>query len=113
MTLHAAKGLEFEAVFLPALEDGILPFAGPGFFSGKATRNGDRPDQDEERRLLYVGLTRAKSLLYLSHAAARTLFGRELRLTPSRFFADLDDAAMKRSTLVAHTQRKEKQLNLL
>ncbi|MBG0776100.1 MAG: UvrD-helicase domain-containing protein [Desulfovibrionaceae bacterium] len=113
MSLHAAKGLEFEAVFLPALEDGILPFAGPGFFSGKATRNGDRPDQDEERRLLYVGLTRAKSLLYLSHAAARTLFGRELRLTPSRFFADLDDAAMKRSTLVAHTQRKEKQLNLL
>ena len=63
MTLHASKGLEFKCVFIPGLEDGVLPYT---IF---------RPDADieEERRLLYVGMTRAQKYLYLSYAKGRTL----------------------------------------
>jgi uncharacterized protein (TIGR00375 family) len=112
MSLHAAKGLEFEAVFLPALEDGILPFAGPEFLTGKLPPPGAAPDENEERRLFYVGLTRAKSRLYLSCAAKRELYGRKLMLKPSRFLAQLPLDGIKRSTLVARKVRKEKQLDL-
>ena len=111
MSIHAAKGLEFQAVFLPALEDGVLPFFGPDFFAGKTT--GMTVDEDEERRLLYVGLTRAKRQLYLSHASRRSLYGRELRLPPSRFVARLDQGLIQRSKLVSRTKRQEQQLTLL
>ena len=110
MTLHAAKGLEFEAVFLPALEHGVLPFFGPDFLSGKATVN---VNEDEERRLFYVGLTRAKSRIYMSHASRRTLYGRELRLPPSRLLDKLPAGLIKRTQLVSRTKRQEEQLNLL
>ncbi len=112
MTLHAAKGLEFSAVFLPALEDGILPFAGPEFLSGKPGDLAGHMDEDEERRLFYVGLTRAKSRLYLSHAARRDLFGRRLMLRRSRFLENLDLGGVKRSALVARTVRQARQLPL-
>lgn len=111
MTMHAAKGLEFRAVFLPALEDGILPFAGMNFLSGKPADE-EEPDTDEERRLFYVGVTRAKELLYLSHAAKRHLYGREVRLKPSRFLDHLPLDTVKRSTLKAHSRRKEERLSL-
>ncbi len=113
MTLHAAKGLEFKAVFLPALEDGILPFAGMGVLTGKADRNEVACDVEEERRLFYVGITRAEQALFLSWAERRTLYGRETRLKESRFVADLPQALLKRSALKAHTKHKEKQLSLM
>jgi superfamily I DNA/RNA helicase len=112
MSLHAAKGLEFRAVFLPALEDGILPFAGMNFLRGKPADELE-PDVEEERRLFYVGLTRAKDALYLSHAAQRMLYGREVRLKPTRFLDALPQDAVKRSTLKAHSRRKEKPLSFL
>jgi len=112
MTLHASKGLEFEAVFLPALEDGILPFAGAGLLSGKPT-GAQASDEAEEARLLYVGLTRAKSMLYLSHCARRELYGRLVMLKPSRFLQRLDLDLARRSKLVAHNVRTETQGNLL
>ena len=113
MTLHAAKGLEFEVVFLPALEDGILPFMGAGLLTGKPSQAEAPPDEREEARLFYVGLTRAKSRLYLSHADKRELYGRLLMLKPSRLLRKLDLEAATRSHLVAKSSRKEKQLNLI
>lgn len=113
MSLHAAKGLEFEVVFLPSLEDGILPFAGMNMLTGKLSPSEIPPDESEEERLFYVGLTRAKSRLYLSHAEKRELYGRLLMLKPSRFLKKLDLEAARRSHLVAKTVRKEKQLDLI
>jgi len=113
MTLHASKGLEFEVVFLPALEDGILPFAGMGMLTGKLSASETPPDEREEERLFYVGLTRAKSRLYLSHAEKRELYGRLLMLKPSRLLKKLDLHAASRSHLVAKTVRKEEQLGLI
>jgi len=113
MSLHAAKGLEFEVVFLPSLEDGILPFAGMGMLTGKLSPSETQPDEAEEERLFYVGLTRAKSRLYLSHAEKRELYGRLLMLKPSRFLKKIDLDEARRSHLVARTVRKEKQLDLI
>ena len=112
MSLHSAKGLEFRAVFLPCLEEGVLPFAGPSFLSGKPGKN-DRPDTEEERRLLYVGLTRARDALYLSHAGRRTLFGRELRLHASSFLNALPESLLNKTTLKTKIRHKEQQLNLM
>ena len=112
MTLHAAKGLEFRAVFLPALEDGILPFAGSAFLSGKSGNPTGELDEDEERRLFYVGLTRAKSRLYLSHAVRRDLMGRRLMLKRSRFLDAVDLHDVRRSALVTKTKREVRQLPL-
>jgi ATP-dependent DNA helicase Rep len=86
MTLHGAKGLEFRCVYLTGLEDGTLPHEG-SIEEGRL---------DEERRLFYVGLTRAKELLTLSHAATKQRFGQIVRLDPSRFFAELPDADLQR-----------------
>lgn len=113
MTLHAAKGLEFEAVFLPALEDGLLPLAGTGFLLGQTETTLDDAQLAEERRLLYVGMTRARSQLHLSHSATRTLHGRELRLPPSRFLAELPQDALARTRLVGRTVQQAHQLGLL
>lgn len=113
MTLHAAKGLEFEAVFMPALEQGILPFAGVGTLTGNANSREMPTDEDEERRLFYVGLTRAKSRLYLSHSASRMVYGHELRLKPTAFLKPLPEHLLKRSHVVSKTVRQTKQLNLL
>lgn len=79
MTLHSAKGLEFRHVFLIGVEDGTLPHEG-GIEEGRL---------EEERRLFYVGITRAKEQLVLSYAATKTRFGEVVRLDPSRFLAEL------------------------
>ena len=113
MSLHAAKGLEFQAVFLPALEDGLVPFAGPGTLSGNASRDAATVDMEEERRLLYVGMTRARECLFLSLAAKRRLYGKDLRLKPSRFLTDIPTDGIAHSALVAKQKREEKQLPLL
>ena len=80
MTLHTAKGLEFPAVFLVGLEDGVFPHM----------RALDDPLQlEEERRLCYVGITRARRQLYLTHAWSRTLWGSTSHAIPSRFLSEL------------------------
>lgn len=83
MTIHSAKGLEFENVFVPGMEENIFPSA----------RSSDSPeDVEEERRLAYVAITRAKKKLCLSHAAQRMLFGRSNNNRASRFLGELDDS---------------------
>ncbi len=80
MTLHSAKGLEFPNVFLIGAEEGIFP----------STRSfGDNEEIEEERRLCYVGITRAKSRLYITRAKSRTLFGRTAYNPPSRFLEEI------------------------
>lgn len=77
MTLHAAKGLEFENVFLVGLEEGILPH--------ERSSTGDEDELEEERRLFFVGMTRAKTRLFISYARYRTIRGQMLRTIPSQF----------------------------
>jgi DNA helicase-2/ATP-dependent DNA helicase PcrA len=80
MTLHAAKGLEFAAVFMVGMEEGLFPHS----------RSMDDPEQmEEERRLCYVGVTRAKERLYLIHTFRRTLYGESEVRDPSRFLRDI------------------------
>ena len=82
MTLHSAKGLEFPVVFLTGLEDGVFPHM----------RSLGEPDElEEERRLCYVGITRARERLYLCHAWSRMLFGRTDFYPPSRFLAEIPE----------------------
>jgi DNA helicase-2/ATP-dependent DNA helicase PcrA len=83
MTLHAAKGLEFPVVFLAGAEEDLLPCAGI---------QGEARDLDEERRLAYVGMTRARELLTITRAVSRVKRGKLLARTPSRFLADLPPA---------------------
>lgn len=80
MTLHAAKGLEFPAVFVAGCEDHLLPHAG---------RSDEPADVEEERRLLFVGMTRAQEVLTLAWARYRRIRGRLERCVPSRFLAEL------------------------
>ena len=84
LTLHTAKGLEFPVVFIVGLEENILPHS----------RSQEDPDQmEEERRLMYVGVTRAKDRLYLVRAFRRTIWGRSEVNEPSRFLRDVAQAA--------------------
>lgn len=112
MTIHASKGLEFEAVFLPALEDGLLPMASLEILGNQSMAMDSKVDEAEERRLFYVGMTRAKGRLFLSHAEKRVLFGRNLRLKPSRFLQDLPQQGMHRSKVVHQIVRREKRIPL-
>ena len=87
MTVHAAKGLEFQAVFISGLEEGLFPHENSTFES-----NG----LEEERRLMYVAVTRARKRLYLSHAQSRMLHGQIRYGIPSRFLDEIPDALLKR-----------------
>ena len=112
MSMHASKGLEFKAVFLPALEDGIVPFSGMGTLTG--TKNDtEHFDEAEERRLLYVAMTRAEQLLFMSYSAKRLLYGHTVHLAPSRFLKDLPDEGLMHSALKAKKKHKETQLSLI
>jgi len=113
MTIHASKGLEFEAIFLPALEDGLLPMAGLEILGNQSMAMESKVDEAEERRLLYVGMTRARRQLFLSHAEKRVLFGRNLRLKPSRFLQELPRQGMHRSKVIHQIVRREKRIPLL
>ncbi len=93
MTLHSAKGLEFPVVFLCGLEEGTLPH----IRSLEADATGDADALAEERRLMYVGLTRAKDRLYLSYAFRRSRFGDFEPSLPSRFLNDLPPEVLESS----------------
>jgi ATP-dependent DNA helicase Rep len=86
MTLHAAKGLEFRSVHIIGCEDGTLPHEGAI----------DEGRLDEERRLLYVGITRAKELLHLSYSAQGRRYGQTFKQKPSRFLDELPSAELRR-----------------
>lgn len=86
MTLHNAKGLEFPVVFLPGVEEGIFPHG----------RSMDNPEEmEEERRICYVGITRAKERLYMSWAAERTVYGRRQPQMQSRFLKELPSECLE------------------
>jgi DNA helicase-2/ATP-dependent DNA helicase PcrA len=86
MTLHGAKGLEWRCVFLCGMEEGLLPHSGRGFDDAPAD---GALNLEEERRLCYVGLTRARERLILTRAAERLRRGKPIPRTPSRFLEDL------------------------
>jgi DNA helicase II / ATP-dependent DNA helicase PcrA len=81
MTLHCAKGLEFENVFITGVEEGLLPH--------ERSNTDDKDELEEERRLFFVGITRAKSGLYISYAQYRKIRGQQLRTIPSQFLFEL------------------------
>ena len=98
MTLHCAKGLEFPVVFLVGLEEGLLPH----------TRNTeDIEGLEEERRLLYVGMTRAEDLLYLTSARARRTYVGLSASRPSRFLEDIPPAALSQRGAERRRRRKK------
>lgn len=80
MTMHAAKGLEFKAVFIAGMEENLFPHANSSW---------DQEQLEEERRLCYVAITRARERLYISLARSRMLYGRTMNNSPSRFLADI------------------------
>jgi superfamily I DNA/RNA helicase len=82
MTLHASKGLEFPVVFIVGCEETLIPYQ----------REGKACDLEEERRLFYVGMTRAREKLILTHAKTRFLFGQRAKNPPSRFLNDIETA---------------------
>jgi superfamily I DNA/RNA helicase len=112
MTMHAAKGLEFEAVFLPCLEDGIIPFAGTDMLLGQIDPEKKRWDSEEERRLFYVSLTRARRFLFLSLAGSRKVFGRQLNLKKSKFLKEMPFEEVRVSRGKIQKNKKEKHLKL-
>lgn len=87
MTIHAAKGLEFHAVFLTGMEEDLFPFR------SQDPSRGD--DIEEERRLAYVAITRAREKLWITHAARRAIFGQTRYNTPSRFLKDLPPSSVR------------------
>lgn len=107
-TIHASKGLEFQAVFLPGLEDGLLPLKREALFGRQdwATEN-----PEAEKRLLYVGLTRAARAIYISYCQDRTLYGKHLRQSPSPYLA-LVESFCRKTELVLHHHYHAESLNL-
>lgn len=86
MTLHAAKGLEFPVVFLIGMEEGVFPLS----------RASESPEElEEERRLAYVGITRAEEMLFLTNANTRTLFGKTGYNRPTRFIREIDEELLQ------------------
>lgn len=88
MTLHSAKGLEFPVVFVVGLEEGLFPLLRREAAEGREWREEDA-ELEEERRLCYVGMTRAMDMLYLTYCRERTLYGQLYPREPSRFLADI------------------------
>jgi DNA helicase-2/ATP-dependent DNA helicase PcrA len=104
MTMHAAKGLEFSYVFIIGCEDGLLPYT---LFTPRGS------DIEEERRLLYVGMTRAKKALFLSHAKVRNLFGSNLSRSISPFLLDIKDELIERGEAAKGRRKpRDSQLSL-
>jgi DNA helicase-2/ATP-dependent DNA helicase PcrA len=100
-TMHGAKGLEYEVVFIVGLEEGLMPHART--LDARATDVGGTwaNDLEEERRLFYVSITRAKDKLYLCRAKRRAARGKTIPRTPSRFLADIAAELVEERDVVA------------
>jgi ATP-dependent DNA helicase Rep len=96
-TLHASKGLEFPVVFICGVEEGLIPH--------------ENADTEEERRLLFVGLTRAQDEAVLLCARSRSRFGERIRPEPSRFLEDIPAAFLNRERV--STERRDRQAEQL
>lgn len=100
MTVHAAKGLEFDAVFISGLEDGLFPHQ-------RANEANITPEEaEEERRLFYVALTRARKKVYLTYSQLRTVFGRQQVNAPSEFIFDIPDELIEEDAGGSDSPRK-------
>lgn len=104
MTLHAAKGLEFNIVFLPGWEEGLFP-------SQRTMDESGNNGLEEERRLAYVGITRAKQRLFISHAANRQIYGQWQSSVPSRFIEELSDTYTKTISHIKQSQNRSPRKN--
>jgi superfamily I DNA/RNA helicase len=103
MTLHAAKGLEFPVVFMVGCEEGLLPYERPG---GRDAPS--RPsDVEEERRLFYVGMTRAQQKLILLHSRSRFLFGQQVQNPTSRFVEDIEQALVELKQMAGSKKKRK------
>ena len=102
MTIHSAKGLEFRSVFLAGMEENIMPHS-----MSLQEENGI----EEERRLCYVAITRAKERLYLSNAKKRLLFGNTTMNAPSRFITEIDKDLIDKDDRVKQMEAKETKFN--
>lgn len=91
MTIHAAKGLEFDSVIVVGLEEGLFPHS-------RSVLLGSKEEIEEERRLMYVAMTRAKTKLYLSFARSRLVFGGRNRTIPSRFLSEIKDDLLEKDS---------------
>ncbi len=103
MTLHASKGLEFDTVFMIGLEEGLFPHS-RSLFTQEAL--------EEERRLCYVGMTRAKHRLYLTYAQSRIIFGSRNQNPPSRFLSEIPDTVLSASPLPQPSAKEDALLDL-
>ena len=105
MTMHSAKGLEFPVVFITGLEQGLFPYE-PDSAGSFAC------DEEEERRLFYVGMTRARDRLYVLNARSRFFFGERHQMVPSCFIRDIPSEHSRRQSRQALQKPKKKQLKL-
>jgi len=103
MTLHSAKGLEFPAVFMVGLEETIFPHSRALY---------DQSEMEEERRLCYVGMTRAREELYMMHANGRLLYGGVQHNPPSRFLSEIDAEHVSDSSFSGYTAQARGGFNL-
>ena len=100
MTVHASKGLEFDYVFITGLEEGLFPHERMGETSVTTDQ------KEEERRLFYVALTRARNKIYLSYTQTRTIFGSRQMNIPSEFIFDVADEFLEKEERDWDTPRK-------
>jgi DNA helicase II / ATP-dependent DNA helicase PcrA len=112
LTLHAAKGLEFPVVFVAGCETGLLPLRLPGAAT-RMTPEETVAAEAEERRLFFVGITRAQRRLYLSHAAKRFRYGAEREATPTPFLDTIDAGLLEWLGDTAPVRRRDQQLRLI
>ena len=111
MTLHAAKGLEFKVVFIVGLEEGLLPIKS----RDNTSENVKQKHVEEERRLFYVGMTRAEEIVYLSHVVKRRSGSKDVQQVPSRFLGEIPGemvASLKNPQQRKISGKKGKQLRL-
>lgn len=104
MTLHSAKGLEFPIVFIVGMEEGLFPHSRSLM---------DTSQIEEERRLAYVGITRAKEILYLTYANSRLYFGERLSNAPSRFLSDIPESLLENIGGAIYKQSEEFKLDTI